>query len=231
MVCCCSPWRRPDSQKSKLISARLEVVLSGCRYISGEKTLSAQRATANYVLGSADREHNHLIRQAKFLASCTRRLFVDAGIRPGMRILDLGSGVGDVAMLAATLVGPSGVRSVGRVGSLADEARLRSHGFLQPVLRSNPGGCNRDLEARAVSILHRVIGPARARSSLIALSPKRIELAHAVIACGTPSKGEHRGHHFFRAETGTLRASAMSILSFGTSLFLLYAATAVSVVR
>lgn len=70
--------------------------------------MSTQRPTADYVLGDTDREHERLIRQAKILAPCTRRLFVDAGIRPGMRILDLGSGVGDVAMLAAKMVGASG---------------------------------------------------------------------------------------------------------------------------
>jgi ubiquinone/menaquinone biosynthesis C-methylase UbiE len=35
-------------------------------------------------------------------------LFMEAGIGPGMSVLDIGSGAGDVAMLAAELVGPSG---------------------------------------------------------------------------------------------------------------------------
>src|SRR6266403_1921093 len=38
----------------------------------------------------------------------TERFFRDAGVGPGQRVLDIGSGVGDVAMLAAKLVGPSG---------------------------------------------------------------------------------------------------------------------------
>lgn len=38
----------------------------------------------------------------------TRRLFVDAGIQPGMRVVDLGSGAGDVCLLLAELVGPRG---------------------------------------------------------------------------------------------------------------------------
>lgn len=38
----------------------------------------------------------------------TRRLLRDAGLRPGMRVLDLGSGAGNVARLAAELVGPGG---------------------------------------------------------------------------------------------------------------------------
>lgn len=48
------------------------------------------------------------MRQAASLAPLTERLFRAAGIGPGLRVLDLGCGVGDVAMLAARLVGPSG---------------------------------------------------------------------------------------------------------------------------
>src|SRR5215469_10859644 len=65
-------------------------------------------APSEYALGSADAEHERLIRQAVHLDSSTERLFRDAGIGPGQRVLDLGSGVGDVAMLAARLVGPAG---------------------------------------------------------------------------------------------------------------------------
>jgi ubiquinone/menaquinone biosynthesis C-methylase UbiE len=38
----------------------------------------------------------------------TERLLTDAGVGPGMRVLDLGTGAGDVALLAARIVGPSG---------------------------------------------------------------------------------------------------------------------------
>jgi len=38
----------------------------------------------------------------------TKRLFTDAGIGAGMRVLDLGCGPGDVSILAAELVGPNG---------------------------------------------------------------------------------------------------------------------------
>jgi SAM-dependent methyltransferase len=61
-----------------------------------------------YALGYTHAEHERLIRQASRLAPLTERLFLDAGIGPGQRVLDLGSGVGDVAMLAARIVGPSG---------------------------------------------------------------------------------------------------------------------------
>jgi ubiquinone/menaquinone biosynthesis C-methylase UbiE len=61
-----------------------------------------------YALGYTDSEHERLIRQAVRIAPITERLFREAGIGPGQRVLDLGSGMGDVAMLAARLVGPSG---------------------------------------------------------------------------------------------------------------------------
>src|SRR2546428_12763212 len=62
----------------------------------------------HYALGSTDAEQARLIRQAALLAPFTERFFRGAGIGPGQRVLDLGSGVGDVAMLVARLVGPSG---------------------------------------------------------------------------------------------------------------------------
>src|SRR5437870_10647016 len=62
----------------------------------------------SYVLGYTNSEHERLIRQAARIAPVTERLFREAGIGPGQRVLDLGSGVGDVAMLAARIVGPSG---------------------------------------------------------------------------------------------------------------------------
>jgi ubiquinone/menaquinone biosynthesis C-methylase UbiE len=63
---------------------------------------------ASYILGHSEAEITRLQTQAKILRPITERLLRSAGIRPGMRVLDLGSGAGDVAMLAAELVGPSG---------------------------------------------------------------------------------------------------------------------------
>src|SRR6266581_6146422 len=92
-----------------------------------------------YALGSTDAEHERLIRQAARLAPLTERLFRDAGISPGQRVLDLGSGVGDVAMLAARLVGPSGevmgaerdARSIARARARVAEAGLHNVSFTQ----------------------------------------------------------------------------------------------------
>ena len=65
-------------------------------------------STSQYALGSTDAEHERLLRQAAWLAPYTERCFREAGIDAGYRVLDLGSGVGDVALLVARLVGPTG---------------------------------------------------------------------------------------------------------------------------
>src|SRR3954452_6741406 len=61
-----------------------------------------------YVLGRSAAETRRLILQGDFQAPYTRRFLLDAGIEVGMRVLDVGSGAGDVALLAADLVGPQG---------------------------------------------------------------------------------------------------------------------------
>jgi ubiquinone/menaquinone biosynthesis C-methylase UbiE len=61
-----------------------------------------------YVLGSSDPERHRLVRQAQALHAITYDAFRAGGIAPGMRVLDIGCGAGDVAMIAANLVGPSG---------------------------------------------------------------------------------------------------------------------------
>jgi len=63
---------------------------------------------ANYALGRSAAEGERLQLQHQIYGDATRSLFVTAGIGPGMRVLDIGSGAGDVAMLAADLVGPTG---------------------------------------------------------------------------------------------------------------------------
>jgi SAM-dependent methyltransferase len=68
-----------------------------------------ERLGASYALGYTTEENNRLMRQAALLAPCSERLFRAAGIGPGDRVLDLGSGVGDVSLLVARLVGPTGI--------------------------------------------------------------------------------------------------------------------------
>lgn len=61
-----------------------------------------------YVLGHSDHELGRLGRQAELVDSFTREYLVTAGVKPGMRVLDVGSGAGDVAFLAAALTAPGG---------------------------------------------------------------------------------------------------------------------------
>jgi SAM-dependent methyltransferase len=61
-----------------------------------------------YVLGSDDTEIERLQAQAAIIAEPTAILFERGGIRPGMRVLDLGSGPGDVSFLVADIVGENG---------------------------------------------------------------------------------------------------------------------------
>jgi len=62
----------------------------------------------DYALGSTDRERQRLMRQGAILRGFLETAFRAAGIGPGMRVLDIGSGVGDVSLLAADLVGQQG---------------------------------------------------------------------------------------------------------------------------
>lgn len=108
--------------------------------------MPAGGGTSHYALGNTDAEHERLIRQAMLLAPLTERFFRQAGIGPGQRVLDLGSGVGDVAMLAARLVGPSGevvgverdTRSIARARARIAEAGLNNSIFTQSDVRQLP---------------------------------------------------------------------------------------------
>jgi protein-L-isoaspartate O-methyltransferase len=62
-----------------------------------------------YVFGHSQSELSRLGKQGAFYALATEDMMRRAGITPGMRVLDVGSGAGDVALLAARLVGASGV--------------------------------------------------------------------------------------------------------------------------
>ena len=63
---------------------------------------------SGYALGHTDRERRRLSLQARFINPLTEDFFLRAGLRQGMRVLDLGCGVGEVSLLASRLVGPGG---------------------------------------------------------------------------------------------------------------------------
>jgi len=94
---------------------------------------------STYLLGETSGEHGRLIRQAHIFGPFTERLFREAGVDTGQRVLDVGSGVGDVALLAARLVGPSGTvigverdpNTVATASSRASAAGLANVRFIQ----------------------------------------------------------------------------------------------------
>ena len=61
-----------------------------------------------YVLGSNEAEIGRLDLQAAAIAPATALLVRQAGITEGMRVLDVGTGLGHVAFEVASIVGPSG---------------------------------------------------------------------------------------------------------------------------
>jgi ubiquinone/menaquinone biosynthesis C-methylase UbiE len=110
--------------------------------------MTANDPEAQYALGSTDAEHERLIRQAAWLAPYTEKFFREIGIGPGQRVLDLGSGVGDVSLLLARLVGPSGevvgierdAHSIARAAARVSKDGLRQVSFTQGDVSQIPGG-------------------------------------------------------------------------------------------
>jgi ubiquinone/menaquinone biosynthesis C-methylase UbiE len=61
-----------------------------------------------YVLGNAPEELTRLDRQAEAIGRASRLLLQSAGISSGMRVLDLGTGLGHLARMVGEMVGPDG---------------------------------------------------------------------------------------------------------------------------
>jgi SAM-dependent methyltransferase len=70
--------------------------------------MSTMNYPLNYPFADRVAEDERLVAQGRLFDPLTRRLLATAGVAPGMRVLDLGSGAGNVTRLAASLVGPAG---------------------------------------------------------------------------------------------------------------------------
>src|SRR5262245_56338128 len=82
---------------------------------------------STYYLGSEDPEIARLEYQAEFLDEPSRLLLRTAGIAPGMRVLDLGSGLGHVSRAVGALVGSDGeVVGVDADPRMIEQARART---------------------------------------------------------------------------------------------------------
>jgi SAM-dependent methyltransferase len=95
--------------------------------LSPKSRRSSRNRIPVYCLGHSTRELERLSTQGRLLEPVTRHFFREAGIGRGMRVLDVGSGAGDVAFLAADLVGNSGeVIGMDRSDAALDVARARA---------------------------------------------------------------------------------------------------------
>jgi SAM-dependent methyltransferase len=105
---------------------------------------TAAQTAPTYALARSETEHERLARQASLLEAITERLLREAGIEAGMRVLDVGSGVGDVAFLAAELVGRHGSvvgididgDALGAARQRAELLGLRNVSFVEADVRS-----------------------------------------------------------------------------------------------
>ncbi|WP_156687352.1 class I SAM-dependent methyltransferase [Mycobacterium sp. Marseille-P9652] len=91
---------------------------------------------STYALGHADVEVQRLLLQGRLYNHHTEHALRLAGLRPGMRVLDIGSGPGDVSFVAAKLVGPTGgVLGVDAAPEMVELARARAAEMGLPTAR------------------------------------------------------------------------------------------------
>ena len=94
---------------------------------NNSENLHTSQRDATYTLGRTSHETTRLIEQSRIYGESTQRLCKRAGITEGMRVLDIGSGAGDVALTLAERVGPTGqVIGVDVNASILDTARQRA---------------------------------------------------------------------------------------------------------
>lgn len=90
-------------------------------------TPSPATAGSTYALGHTDVEVQRLLLQGRLYDHYTEHALRLAGLRPGMSVLDIGCGPGDVSFLAAGLVGPTGrVLGVDAAPEMVELARARA---------------------------------------------------------------------------------------------------------
>lgn len=94
----------------------------------------------SYALGRSDAETRRLIRQHQLYGPFTRQFLTAAGITAGMKVLDVGSGAGDVTLLLADLVGPQGqVIGVDTNAEILQVARSRVQAVGWATVTFQPG--------------------------------------------------------------------------------------------
>lgn len=94
-------WAEHSGVRADTMCAFME-----CAWSSSNRSVSM--GDAEYALGRTDDEYSRLIAQGEVLRPLTERMLRAAGVSPGMDVLDVGCGVGDVSFLVSELVGPEG---------------------------------------------------------------------------------------------------------------------------
>ena len=83
------------------------IIAAGLARDEGVDAMGDSDPAYQYGSGIGEDELARLEAQGAAMAAATRMIFAHAGIRPGMRVLDLGCGAGDVSFVAADLVEPA----------------------------------------------------------------------------------------------------------------------------
>jgi SAM-dependent methyltransferase len=111
------------------IDVKMTIFMRDTLQAPDRREFSGPNAAGPYVLATGEAAAYRLRLLHNVYGPGTRRLLLEAGLRPGMGVADLGCGVGMVTALLANLVGPHG-RVVGVDASAAQLAlaRARLHG-------------------------------------------------------------------------------------------------------
>jgi len=122
--------------------------------------ISRMTTDDSYLFTPNAEEDERLFKQGELLDPITRRLFVTAGIQPGWRVLDLGSGAGNVSLLAADLVGPDGsVVGIDRDPDAIERAsqRVHSQGRTNVEFRTGDVSDLEDLDEEFDAVIGRLV--------------------------------------------------------------------------
>ncbi len=147
---------------------------------------------ANYLLEVTGAEFERLKVQAVVLEPITRRFIREAGIGRGMRVLEIGCGVGDVSMLLAEAVGPSGrVVAIDReqrvIEAASARARQAGHDRIEFVRTSDEdfaGLAPFDAAVGRYVLMHQPDPVAMVRRAATAVRPGGVVAFEEMVICG-----------------------------------------------
>jgi len=144
---------------------------------------------ADYLMGIGDAEFERLKLQGAYLEPMTRRLIREAGIGPGMRVLDIGCGGGNVSMLLAEAVGPSGhvvaidreERAMGLASARAQQAGLDRIEFVLTTDEEFTGFAPFDAAIGRYVLFHQPDPAAMIRRAAAAVRPGGVVALHEMV--------------------------------------------------